>query len=455
MLKPFSIECLFVLERWLLSSTAITKIQSIILIAIIVVAAIGGAAYVLFGGESQSSDTIKIGVLADLDGLYGKDMLQGAILASEQLNDQGGILGKKVQVISEDTDQETNVDMNLISSALNRLISLHKVDFVIGYAPGEIALVVQEVIAKEKIIFIAGSSSPDAVTQRILDEYDKYKYYFQVQWNASAVFKGMTDSIIQMREQTGFNKIGYISEDLGVAKAWAEGLEYTLPEVHGFDLVYKKTVPVGTVDFSSYFAAAESAGVEVLIPLIFSDLGIPCVKEWYDRQSPLLLYGGVLGGTNVPESWVWTEGKCEHLVTAAFPLTANYPLTSETAPLREAYVSRWNETPLGTAAFAIDSLQFILKDAIERAGTIETEAVVEALEETSIETTQASNYIFTPAHCPMMGENMLDPDEEYMLVLLFQWQNGEMLPVYPKQIMDEAGVTLTFPDWSGPWDNIS
>ena len=49
---------------------------------------------------------------------------------------------------------------------------------------------------------------------------------------------------------------------------------------------------------------------------------------------------------------------------------------------------------------------------------------------------------------------MLDPDEEYMLVLLFQWQNGEMLPVYPKQVMEEVGATLTFPDWPGPWDDL-
>jgi branched-chain amino acid transport system substrate-binding protein len=438
-----------------LNSTALTKIQSIILIAIIVVAAVGGVtAYVLLSGTEQAADTIKIGVLADLDGLFGKDLWQGAILASEQLNDQGGILGKKIQVIGEDTDQESNEDMNSISSALNRLISLHKVDFVIGFAPGEIALVVQEIIAQEKIIFIAASSSPDAITQRVLDEYDKYKYYFQVQWNASAVFQGMTDSLVQMREQTGFNKVGYIYEDLGIAKAWAEGLDNALTEL-GFELAYKGAVPVGTVDFSSYFAAAEAAGIDVIVPLIMTETGIPFVKEWYDRQSPTFLYGGYAGGTNVPESWDWTERKCEHLVTAAFPLTANYSLTSETVPLSEAYVSRWNETPLGTAAFAIDSLLFILPSAIERAGTIETEAVVEALEETSIETTQASNFVFTSAHCPMLGENMLDPDEEYMLILLFQWQNGEMLPVYPKQVMQEAGVSYTFPDWSGPWDSIS
>jgi len=438
-----------------LDSKALTKLQSIIFIAIIVVAAVGGAAYVLRNDDNQSSETIKIGILADLDALNGHSMWQGAVLAAEQLNAKGGILGKKVEVVGEDNDGESVEDINVITTALNRLISLHNVDFIIGFAPSQVALAVQDIVANNKIIFIATTGGSDEITQRVLDDYDKCKYYFQIGWNASAMFKGMTDSFALMREQTGFNKIGYIGEDVGFVKALMEGLDYTLPEVQGFDLVYKGKFPLGTVDFSSYFAAAEAAGVEVLVPLIVTDAGIPFVKEWHDRQSPMLIYGGSLAGINVPESWEVTEGKCDHIVTNAFPMTADYPITSETLPLREVYISRWNETPDYGAEFVIDAIEFILADAIKRAGTIETEAVVDALEETSIETTSAKNFVFTPAHCPMLGENMLDPDEEYMLVLLFQWQNGEMLPVYPKQVMEEAGVTLTYPAWSGPWDNIS
>jgi branched-chain amino acid transport system substrate-binding protein len=101
---------------------------------------------------------------------------------------------------------------------------------------------------------------------------------------------------------------------------------------------------------------------------------------------------------------------------------------------------------------AYDILRFILPDAIERAGTIETDAVIEALEQTSIETSQARNFVFTESHDAMMGENPNDPDADYMLVMLFQWQNGEAVPVYPKKIMEEAGATYTYPDWPGPWD---
>jgi len=212
-----------------LDSKALTKLQSIIFIAIIVVAAVGGAAYVLRNDDNQSSETIKIGILADLDALNGHSMWQGAVLAAEQLNAKGGILGKKVEVVGEDNDGESVEDINVITTALNRLISLHNVDFIIGFAPSQVALAVQDIVANNKIIFIATTGGSDEITQRVLDDYDKCKYYFQIGWNASAMFKGMTDSFALMREQTGFNKIGYIGEDVGFVKALMEGLDYNLP----------------------------------------------------------------------------------------------------------------------------------------------------------------------------------------------------------------------------------
>ena len=59
----------------MLNSTAITKMQSILLVTLIVVATLaGGATYFLLSGENQFADTIKIGVLADLDASIGEDV---------------------------------------------------------------------------------------------------------------------------------------------------------------------------------------------------------------------------------------------------------------------------------------------------------------------------------------------------------------------------------------------
>lgn len=116
----------------MLNSKALTKIQAVILATVIIVAGIaGGVAYVYWPKDAQSSVTIKIGILADLDGYYGKAIFQGAVLAVEQINAEDGILGRQVEVIGEDHDLEMGVDMVKVSTALTRLLTYHKVDFVI------------------------------------------------------------------------------------------------------------------------------------------------------------------------------------------------------------------------------------------------------------------------------------------------------------------------------------
>jgi branched-chain amino acid transport system substrate-binding protein len=435
-----------------LDSKAITKIQALVLISIIVlVAASSVTVYILLREQRQPYTTIKIGILGDLDAAMGKDSWQASVLAAEQINAEGGILGREVEVIGEDTDSESGLDVVKINTALTRLITFHKVDFVVGIGGGDVGFGPQDTIAEhKKIMFSVGQT--DAFTQRVLDDYDKYKYFFRVNFNHSSAFQGITDGLVLLREQTGFNKVGYLGEDVSGLKGIMEGLDYVLPEVYSFDLVYKGAFPPGTVDFSSYFAAAEASGVEVLVPLIVLDDGIPFTKEWYDRASPLLVYGGVLLSASDPESWDLLDGKCEDIAVSGLPLSVGYPMTTKTLSAREAYIDRWGSTPGWIGALFYDTIRFILPDAITRAGTIETEAVIEELEKTSIETSNARNFVFTKSHDVLVGENPNNPEADFMLAVYFQWQNGEMVPVYPKKIMEEAGATLTFPDWPGPWD---
>jgi branched-chain amino acid transport system substrate-binding protein len=431
------------------NSRALTKIQSIILIAIIVVAAVGGgAAYVWFSGDEQSSDTIKIGFLGMLDSSIDRANWQAAILAVEEINAEGGILGRQVELIAEDANP---YDLLIFTEALTRLITVHNVDFIVGGASGQAEIVLQDTIAQHKIICISGGIITDEIAQKVLDNYDTFRYYFSVQFNTTSVKLGMTDGLLHVREMTGFNKIGYLAEDLGWNKATRDELDVFLPE-NGFELVYKGTFPLGTVDFSSYFAAAEAAGVEVMVPLILLDGGIPFCKEYYDRQSPMAVLEGNNDLASNSHGWEWTDGKCNHMAFNNVPTTAGYPFTSKTLQTRDAYMNRWGEAITWGAADKYDAIKFILKDAIERAGTIETDAVIAALEETRVETSNARNFVFTPSHCIMWGKDANNPDQDYHLVMRFQWQNGVQVPVYPKKIMDEAGTSYTFPDWPGPWD---
>jgi len=199
------------------------------------------------------------------------------------------------------------------------------------------------------------------------------------------------------------------------------------------------------MDFSSYLAAAEAADAEILLTTIMTQEGIPLIKEWNDRQSPMIVCGRNYIGSSQLQSWEWTEGKCENVIPAP---SYGYPVTSKTLETEEAYFERWGTEISPPALFNYDTLRFILYEAIKRAGTTETEAVIAALEETSVETSFFKTFTFTPNH-----DSMWSPDDD---AIVFQWQaNGERVPIYPPEVVQDAGATYTFPDWPGPWDDIS
>jgi branched-chain amino acid transport system substrate-binding protein len=434
----------------LLNHKGLTKIQSIILVIIIIFAAASSIVYFYLMEDSQSEDTIKIGVLGDLDMHMGKSVLEGVLLAAEQINAEGGILGRKIEVFSEDSDWESPTqDIVAATTALNKLLDVHQVDYLI--TPDGIPLMFsyQDTVSDHKKILFGVAATSDEYTQRVLDDYPKYKYFFRTFPNETHAILGFCDSLVSLREYSGFNKIAFLADDF-----FAESTPLFanfISQGYGFEVVYQNSFASGTVDFSSYLSAVEESGAEILHPWIGSEEGIILVKEWYDRQSPFVLWGynGLVGDAR---GWELTDGKCEFTTFGGFAVTAGYPLTSYTLPMRDAYFERWGKYPIHVAAAAYDTLRFILFDALERAQTTDTEAVISALEQTSIETSLARNFVFTESHDVMGSKNINNPDEDYMVGMMFQWQDGKLVPMTPQKIKEEAGATYMYPPWSGPWD---
>ncbi len=439
------------------NSEALTKIQSIALISMIIVAAAAGsAAYVILNGPTQATENIIIGVCADLDMDAGEHTFEGATLAAEQINAQGGIQGHNITIVAEDDDSETPpYDVTIANNALTKLITKDKVDFIIstGGTSASIAYSYQDICAEHKKIMFSTVVAIDQVTQRVLDDYGKYKYFFRsFPTNSTTVSKGMLGDIITVGKYTGFTKVAFLFQDFTISKAAASYLNETLPR-HGFQIVYSNLFSRDSTDFTSYFAAAEAAGAEIVVPFIAGQAGASFVKEWYERQSPTVLWG-VMTAAGDSSFWNLTEGRCNTISIGGSPIVSGYPFTNKTVPAREAYIQRWGKVPNANGIAAYDSLRFILPDAINRAGTTETEAVIKALEKTNLETSLARHFTYTSSHDVMVGSDTLNnPNADYMVIFIFQWQNGKQVPVRPEEIMKEAAATYMYPPWPGPWSS--
>ena len=438
-----------------MNSKALTKIQSVAFIAVIVVAAAGGgAAIVLWSASQPPMEDIRIGICADIDMRGGKATWRGAVLAAEQINAEGGILGRNITIVAQDDDSETQPDIAVASNAMTKLITVDHADYIISTGGSIITLPYQDICSEHKKIILTVATTTDNYTLRVIENYDKYKYSFRTcPANATTISEGLLGDIITVGNYTGFTKVALLFGESSSQRAKAADLKRTLP-AHGFQIVYDKFFTEGTTDFASYLAAIESAGAEIIVPYITGQSGTSFVKEWYDRQSPTVIWG-VLTLAGDSSFWNLTQGKCDTISTNGYPTTSGYPLTNKTVPTREAYIRRWGEVPTMTAVGAYDTLRFILPDALRRAGTTETEAVVEALENTDVETSCARHFVFTSSHDVLVGSGVPNnPAEDYMVMCIFQWQSGTQVPVKPEAIMKEAGVTFKYPNWRGPWSNF-
>ena len=435
-------------ENIVLGKAALSKMYSMLLTAIIIVAAITGfAAYYFLSGPETTNKTIKIGLCADLDTYNGKSSYQEAILAVEQINAEGGVLGRLFEVVAED-DDSTQPDISVATSALTRLITVDKADYLI--TGGSFSSVYQELSSQHKKIMFDLFNIADESTQKVLDNYDKYKYYFRVGVaNETASIKGVTDVITTIREYTGLNKVALVIHNFGSGATTFSRLVADL-ENSGIEVVYTAQIPLDTIEFSSYFAQAEARGAEMMVPIVLlGQAGVPFIREYYDRQSPMLLLGQI-GGAVQSNFWELTEGKCEYFSCAAYPPEVGFPLTNKTLAFADAYLERWGGVSSGAV---YDAVRYILPDAIRRAGTFETNAVIAALETVNVETCLARHFVFTASHDVMIaGSGPNQPSEDYYIVCHFQWQNGKLVPIYPKEIMEEAGASYKVPDWPGPWD---
>jgi branched-chain amino acid transport system substrate-binding protein len=279
--------------------------------------------------------------------------------------------------------------------------------------------------------------------ERVLGDYEKYKYWFAT-WNNDTAGVALLQSIVTLGNYTGFNKVGILADDLPYAKKRLIELSY-LPD-YGFDIVYQEFISTDVLDFTSYFSAMEQANVEILVALLVTQNSMSFTKQRYDVELPFVVAGLNLLGQD-SQYWESTEGKCVTESTICGSFVAGYPITDKTIPVREAFVERWGHVPIWTGGAVYDAIGFILADAIERAGTIETEAVIKALEETDLYGTDGQ-IVYTLSHNIMVGEGYNEP-------MVFQWQeDGARVPIYPRYIMEEAGATYIYPSWSGPWDDI-
>ncbi|MGB9629106.1 MAG: ABC transporter substrate-binding protein [Thermodesulfobacteriota bacterium] len=380
--------------------------------------------------------------------LYGWDAERAIKLAVEEINAKGGVtVGKekrpfKVEVM-DTRDLEPGVPVSDALLVVEKLILEKNADFIIGGpVRSEAALAAMDLLSKYKKLSIltTGVLTP-AYHKRVEAEYDKFKYCFRISGEVGWMVTGeFIPCLMGIKEKFGLNKLFIMVQDVAHARAGGDMVAKIAGE-KGWEIVGKEVYPTGTTDYSVGLLKARDGKAQVI--LIWMDMPETAIllKQWYDMKIPALPFGTIIAAAEQPGFWKATDKKGEYCM-ASVVNAGNAPskATPWTMKFVEAYQKKYGLEPEGYGTSSSYMAVYVLKDAIERAGTLDSDAVVTALEKTDMIGVYG-RIKFNPKNHQIIPS--VDPNEG-AVGTIFQWQAGKRIVVFPPKI---AMGEIKLPPW--------
>lgn len=241
----------------------------------------GAALAVAFAGAAYAQDTIKIGVLATLEGPFaagGQDGMRGADLA---LKEKGGMAGgRKIQFIKGSSDATPDKAVN----ATRKLVEQDKVQIMIGPLSGDEGIAVKNYSKSQpNITFINGSSGAQATTL-----VDPSPNFFRFNTEGAQWMVGLGEHALGK----GYKKTFLIAEDYGFPYSQVQGFMASYC-AKGGRVVGKAWVPLGTKDYSSIIARIPS-DIDALVVVLGGADAVNFLTQYEQAGGDKPMVGGTI-----------------------------------------------------------------------------------------------------------------------------------------------------------------
>ncbi|HEV2841821.1 MAG TPA: ABC transporter substrate-binding protein [Chthoniobacterales bacterium] len=308
------------------------------------------------------SDTIKIGEFACLTGQtasFGTASHQGAQMVIDDANAAGGILGKKIELITED-DQSRPGEA---ATAVRKLISRDHVVALIGEMVSSRSLEAGPIAQQNKIPMVSGSSNPN-VTK--IGNY-VFRVCFVDSFQGNAMAKFALDSL----KMTRVALLTDVRQDYSVSLAQFFKEYFTK---NGGTVVAEQSYSSGDQDFRAQLRSIKAANPEaIFVPGYYNEVGLIALQA---RELGITV--PLLGGDGW-DSPALTQIGGDALEGNFF---ANHFSAEDQSPVIQDFIrkfkARFNRDPDGMAALGYDAASVLL-DAMTRARSSEPARVRDAL----------------------------------------------------------------------------
>ncbi|ADZ70953.1 ABC transporter substrate-binding protein [Polymorphum gilvum] len=310
------------------------------------------------------ADAIKIGHLTPMTGflgVLGEWAVQGIQMAAEEINAAGGVMGRKLEVASEDS-----INPDTAATKAQRMLERDGVAFLMGEISSASALAISQVAARNKRLFMALGPRSDTLRGKSCN-----RYMFCTDIPNTVMVNAVGSSLMRDNMVKG-KKFAAVTSDyvfghdlLRAAKAFFD--------THGGNIVSDDLVATDVTDFSPYLLKIRQAQPDVVCLNLAGNQVTNFVKQYAEYGLPFPTVGFNL---NTADAWAAGLGN----LAGTWP-TVWYHTLDNPASLAfvEAFKTKYGKIPENHAWIEYVSLK-MMAQAMEETKSTDSEALVDYLE---------------------------------------------------------------------------
>jgi branched-chain amino acid transport system substrate-binding protein len=416
-------------------------IVSIILAVALIATNVGWFYYSTTLPTAQPEDTIKIGVLIPLTGstaFLGENTRAAARLAMNEINEMGGILGRPVEIVVRDTAGSPEVS----TTQLEKMVNVDKIDAMIGVHRSGVALALMDLVAQYRIPTIFVGPGSVTITQRIFDDYEKYRTIFRLSTNASVNHLPRAQFMIDvLMPKYNITKYGLMHDDVVTGIEEHAGLKaYLETNAPELELVYEAATDPLAIDFSAEILNQVASGAQVIFAYMTTSAGVTYLKQAYEARVPFILTDAITIFFS-DEGIASTKEAGDYYTGLSFGV--DKPITEKTVPFFDKFYAETGWWPIHMAFHIYDAF-YVFKTAVEAAGSMEESELIPAMEKT--------DWIGVSGRIVWTGKShdlMYGPEYRPMVMVQWFWEDGPRAEiVWPLDIASaEHQKAPWIPDW--------
>lgn len=374
--------------------------------------------------KTSEGDPIKVGVLEDQTGDFaqvGLQKIHGYQLAAEEINAAGGVLGRPIELISPDTQS----DNKRYQEFARKLILDDEVAVIHGAVTSASREAIRPIMEEHEMLYFYNQQYEGGVASKTT-------------FATGAVPEHQVQTLVKGLIEEYGSRIYTIAGDFNFGQTTADWIRKEAEESGG-EIIAEEFIPLGVSQFSSTISKINQAKPDILFVVLSGTEHSSFFGQWAAE--------GIKGipmatNTNVVHAY-------EHLTFDPPALSNMYVVApfleefAELTPEAKGFVEKWrakfpNDPYIGMEAETAYVGLYLWAAGVEKAGTLETDAVIEALESgISFDAPSGKVTIDPKTHHTIKDVQLVSLDENHEMQFHKKWEGIE-----PSWLSEEKGVDL-------------